>query len=94
MISSARKKYVTTNSKYLSNLKGIVQKKIIDVENTNVEEFRDAREKFLQQRRQEDEKLIKTKEEQAKRNAAPPVPGRIFKMNRGGSSLQNDRLKN
>ncbi len=68
-----------------------MRKKAIDIETNNVEGFRDAREKFLQQRREEDEKLVKAREEQAKRQVAPPVPGRIFKMNRGGSSGVKDR---
>jgi hypothetical protein len=59
-----------------------------------VAEFREARSKFLERKKEEDDKLSKTKSQANRRNEYTPVPGRIFRLNRNGGSISSfDRAK-
>jgi hypothetical protein len=91
-ISSGASRW-TKKSKYVSQMKNLVRSRIREVETAGVAEFREARSKFLERKKEDDDKVQKTKTQANKRNEYTPVPGRIFKLNRAGSSFTNDRIK-
>jgi len=89
-MSSGASRWTTKKSQYVSQMKGMVRKKVNALETIGVEEFREKRSKFLERKREDDEKMKRAKNEANKRNEYTPVPGRIFRLNRAGSSLTNN----
>ena len=60
-MNSGASRWTTKKSQYVSQLKSMVRSKVHVIENTGVEEFREARSKFLERKREEDMKVRNTK---------------------------------
>ena len=60
-INSGASRWTTKKSQYVSQLKSMVRGKIHVIETAGVEEFREARSKFLERKKEEDMKVKNTK---------------------------------
>lgn len=53
-VNSGNSRWTTKKSNYVSSMKYVVRSKLNEKETTGVQEFREARSKFLERKREED----------------------------------------
>ena len=79
------KKYSTTQSQHVKNYSRVLGRNMLAKEHQSVEDYRDQRARFIENRYMEIQKKQKQLETVSRRSDKSPVAGRIFRMNHARS---------